>query len=185
MAIPTMQRATFRPADSTRELALTAPMLLFAHGILGWIDQLGGHGGSGVVWLVAQASLVGAVLAFSGVAVGLRRAAGGGPVMTAATGGTVSGALLTAWVVVAAGLERVPPTAVAPAGLIAAGAILIAVGLLVLLTHFVRAGRLGPRSFGLVAVGALLTAVPGDLTPLAALAILIGIEPLLAAPGDD
>jgi hypothetical protein len=171
---------TTSPSETTRELALTAPMLLFAHGILRWIDDLGGHGGSGVLWFLAQAALVASALSFAGVAVGLRRLLGGGAMVTLAAAATLLGALLTTWVALASGIGGVAALQVAPTGVVAIGPALLVAGLLVVLAPFATAGLLSTRHFGLVAVGGLVAIAPVDLIPLAALLVLIGIEPLLA-----
>jgi hypothetical protein len=183
---PTLTRPpTTSASETTRELALTAPLLLFVHGILRWVDDLGGHGGSGVLWFLAQAALVASVLSFAGVGFGLRRLLGGGAVPTIATGATTLGALLTTWVALVSGIGGAAALDVAPAGVVAVGPALVIAGLLVLLAPFVTAGLLSARHFGLVAVGALLAIAPVDLLPLAALLLLIGVEPLLARRTDD
>jgi hypothetical protein len=63
---------------------------------------------------------------------------------------------------------------------VAIGPALLVAGLLVVLAPFATAGLLSTRHFGLVAVGGLVAIAPVDLIPLAALLVLIGIEPLLA-----
>jgi hypothetical protein len=65
------------------------------------------------------------------------------------------------------------------------GPVLLAAGLLVVLAPLAAAGLLSSRQFCLVALGALLAVAPFDLVPLAALLLLIGIEPLLARGTSD
>jgi hypothetical protein len=166
--------------ETTRGLALTAPLLLFAHGILRWVDGLGGQGGSGVLWFLAQAALVAAALSFAGVATGLRRLLGGGAMVTLATAAALVGALLTSWVALASGIGGDAALRGAPVGLAALGPALLAAGLLALLAPFATVGVLTAHHFGLVAVGALLAVAPFELVPLGALLVLIGVDPLLA-----
>lgn len=176
---------TLPASETTRELALTAPMLLFAHGILRWVDDLGGHGGSGLLWFLAQAALVGSALSFAGVAAGLRRLVGAAAIATVGTAAAVLGALLTTWVALASGIGGGAALAVAPPGVVTIGPVLLAAGLLVVLAPLAAAGLLSSRQFCLVALGALLAVAPFDLVPLAALLLLIGIEPLLARGTSD
>ncbi len=50
-----------RSAERVRGLALAGPLLLFAHGILDWVDGLGDAAGTGAYHLAATATLVAAL----------------------------------------------------------------------------------------------------------------------------
>lgn len=199
MALPTLphRRSGTTPASGTRdtravlpgsarELVLTAPMLLFAHGILAWIDDLGHHGRSGVIWFLAQAALIGSVLAFVGLAGGLahvvraRDPQGMGLAVNVALGSGIVGAGLTTWVALVRGVGGATATAGAPQWLLAGGPVLLGASLLALLTLARPALALPPRTLGLAAAGLALLALPLDLVPLAAIVLVLALEPLLA-----
>ncbi|MEO7752073.1 MAG: hypothetical protein ABIS35_01530 [Terracoccus sp.] len=57
-----------RTAERVRGLALAGPLLLFAHGILDWVDGLGDAAGTGAYHLAATAALVGALAALGWLA---------------------------------------------------------------------------------------------------------------------
>lgn len=52
---------------SLRALAVYAPLLLFASGILRWVDQFDGLPEAGLPWVFAQSLLVAALLCFAGL----------------------------------------------------------------------------------------------------------------------
>ncbi len=57
----THRTAGSRAADRIRGLALAGPLLLFAHGILDWVDGLGDAAGTGAYHLAATTALVAAL----------------------------------------------------------------------------------------------------------------------------
>jgi hypothetical protein len=170
--------------DAARELVLTAPMLLFAHGILAWIDDLGGHGGSGVLWFLAQAALIGAAFSFVGLGAGLRHvtaatAAQSRPLSTAALAGAIVGTGLTTWVALVRGIGGAAATTGAPEWLLGAGPVLLAASILALVALARPVLELPRRTVVLGATAAVLVLLPLDLVPLAAIVLLLSLEPLL------
>ena len=184
--LPTATTSATLP-DAARELVLTAPMLLFAHGILVWLDDLGQHGRSGVIWFLAQAALIASAFSFVGLAAGLRHVTA----TTAPRGrrGAAAGALLaaivgtglTTWVALVRGVGGGAATAGAPQWLLAGGPVLLGTALVALIALAVPTLRLPRRSLALAATGAALLATPFDLIPLAGLVILLALEPLLGS----
>jgi hypothetical protein len=173
---------------AARELVLTAPMLLFAHGILVWVDDLGQHGRSGVIWFLAQAALIAAVFSFVGLAGGLRHVTVAGPgraLANAGLGAAIAGTGLTTWVALVRGIGGAVATDSAPDWLLAGGPVLLAASLLLLLALAVPVLSLPPRSMTLAAIGVVLLAVPWDLIPLAAIVILLALEPLLGGDVEE
>lgn len=200
MALPTLPHRSWtnRPAGaepptrvlpgSARELVLTAPMLLFAHGILAWIDDLGHHGRNGVIWFLAQAALIGSVLAFAGLAGGLAHVVRDAPATrlpaNAALGSAIVGTGLTTWVALVRGAGGGAATAGAPGWLLAGGPVLLGASLFALLALVRPALGLPIRTLGLAAAGLVLLALPFDLIPLAAIVLVLALEPLLATDPD-
>ncbi|MGN6753872.1 MAG: hypothetical protein ACTHJJ_15125 [Intrasporangium sp.] len=194
-ALPRVPAVPATLPDAARELVLTAPMLLFAHGILVWLDDLGQHGRSGVIWFLAQAALIASVFSFVGLAAGLRHvtvttAARRHRLATLALVGAIAGTGLTTWVALVRGIGGAVATAGAPQWLLAGGPILLAASFLALLALAAQSLALPRRSMTLGVLGVVLLGVPWDLIPLAALVILLALEPLLrsdpeALDGDD
>jgi hypothetical protein len=188
-ALPGLRAVPATLPDAARELVITAPMLLFAHGILVWLDDLGQHGRSGVIWFLAQAALIASVFSFVGLAAGLRHvmvtvaARPHGPA-TMALAGAIAGTGLTTWVALVRGIGGAVATAGAPQWLLAGGPVLLATSFLALLALAAQPLGLPRRSMTLGVVGVVLLAVPWDLIPLAALVILLALEPLLRSDPD-
>ncbi|HET8594291.1 MAG TPA: hypothetical protein VFM07_03520 [Intrasporangium sp.] len=194
MALPTLPHRTTgtvaAPAlpGAARELVLTAPMLLFAHGILVWVDDLGQHGRSGVMWFLAQAALIAAVFSFVGLAAGLRHVTVAGPgrvLANAGLGAAIAGTGLTTWVALVRGIGGAVATDGAPGWLLAGGPVLLGAALLLLLALASPVLSLPPRSMSLAASGVVLLALPWDLIPLAAIVILLALEPLLGGDAEE
>jgi hypothetical protein len=205
MALPTLPHRTHpRPRndprrvtsvtlpDAARELVLTAPMLLFAHGILVWLGDLGQHGRSGVIWFLAQAALIASAFSFVGIAAGLRFVVASAPReralpehatkgATVALVGAIAGTGLTTWVALVRGIGGDAATTGAPGYLLAAGPVLLGAALLALLTLARPVLRLPRRAVTLGVTGLVLLALPWDLIPLAALVVLLALEPLLGS----
>lgn len=200
MALPTLPHRPTRGTEtaaapagglpaSARELLLIAPMLLFAHGILLWVDDLGRHGHTGVLWFLAQAALIASAFSFVGLAAGLHHVVGHAgrhtrPLSTAALStaalvAAIAGTGLTAWVALVRGVGGATATVGAPGWLLVAGPVLIGAALLALLALARAALRVPVRTLVLAAAGAALLASPWDLIPLAAIVVLLGLEPLL------
>ena len=188
---PPLTTATTSAAlpDAARELVLTAPMLLFAHGILVWLDDLGQHGRSGVIWFLAQAALIASVFSFVGLAAGLRhvtvtaaprrRGVAAGALLAA-----IAGTGLTTWVALVRGVGGAVAAAGAPQWLLAGGPVLLGAGVVLLIGLAVPTLGLPRRSLALAATGAVLLATPLDLIPLAAIVALLALEPLLGSGPD-
>jgi hypothetical protein len=165
-------------------------MLLFAHGILVWVDDLGQHGRSGVMWFLAQAALIASVFSFVGLAAGLRHVAVAAPgrhraLASPAFAAAIAGTGLTTWVALVRGIGGAVATDGAPDWLLAGGPVLLGLSLLVLLALAVPVLPLPPRSMTLGATGVVLLALPWDLIPLAAIVILLALEPLLARDAEE
>ncbi len=164
------------PTDRSRTLALAGPLLLFAHGILGWVDGLDGTTGAGWVWVAAGLTLVAAVVALTLLTAQLGEQTGRGPMATAAVvvgafGAGVVGAITLGRIAGLLGEDL-------PTALTAGGPVLVATGLGLLGLRLVRVGRVPIGSALLATLGAAMVAVPWDLLPLGALVLLIGFGPL-------
>ena len=169
---------------SPRAHALFAPLFLFAHGILGWVDAIDGRRG-GPLWVAGQLALVASMVSFGGLAVGLSRRTG----LRASVIG-LAAVLIGAAGIIPLAAERIiaGPSLQVPTAVAVAGPLLLAAGLLALLRHLVSNDEYAAGSLGLIALGALAMAAPLDLLPLGALLVLIGLGPLthpLDASGPD
>jgi hypothetical protein len=165
-----------RPTDRSRLLALIGPLLLFVHGILGWVDGLDGTRGTGWVWGLGGLALVAAVGSLTLLTAELGEQTGRGPLAAVAV---VIGAF-GAGVVAAVTLGRLLGVLGddLPTTLTAGGPVLVAAGLALLGFRLVLAGRMPIGSALLAILGAAMVAVPWDLLPLGALILLIGFGPL-------
>lgn len=171
-----------RPTDRSRLLALLGPLLLFVHGILGWVDGLDGTRGTGWVWGLAGLVLVAAVASLTLLTAELGEQTGRGPLATVAVvigafGAGAVGAVTLGRLLGGLG-DDLPTT------LTAGGPVLVAVGLAVLGFRLVLAERLPIGSALLATLGAAMVAVPWDLLPLGALVLLIGFGPLTQRHGE-
>lgn len=169
-----------RPAtrsDLCRALALFGPLLLFVHGILGWVDGRDGATGTGWFPTLTGLTLVGSVVALALLTAELGEQAGRGVLATIAVVVGAFGAGAIGAVTIGRLLDVL--TDDLPVALAAGGPVLLAVGLGLLLLRLVLVGRL-PASAGAVAlVGAAVIAVPWELLPLGALVLLVGLSPLV------
>lgn len=165
-------------------------MLLFAHGILVWLDDLGQHGRSGVIWFLAQAALIASAFSFVGLAAGLRHVTattalrGRRGVATVSLLAAIAGTGLTTWVALVRGVGGAAATDGAPQWVLAGGPVLLGAALVSLIALGVPTLRLPRRSLALAATGAVLLVTPFDLIPLAGLVILLALEPLLGSDPD-
>ncbi|XGX78853.1 hypothetical protein LQK93_01648 [Terrabacter sp. BE26] len=192
--------------DRVPLLALLAPLLLFAHGIVAWVDGLtgldrpdalqglqglGGVGGLGGLGVVVSARQQGALTVTAGIL--LVGAAGGFAWLTMALGRKLRhlpvaapAALLAAFgagATAAASLGHafglLGPNL--PAALTWGGPVLTAVALGLVLVALTLEARLPVGSLALAALAAGVLLLPWGLVPLGALLLLIALAPLTRA----
>lgn len=165
--------------DRARALALFGPLLLFVHGIVGWVDGRDGAMGTGWLPALAGLTLVGAAVALALLTAELGEQAGRGVLATTAVvvGAVGAGAVVTVTVgrLVGALDDNLP---VALGG---GGPVLLAIGLGLLLLRLVLVGLLPASAAAVAVVGAAAIAVPWGLLPLGALVLLVGLGPLVRA----
>lgn len=164
------------PTDRSRVLALVGPLLLFVHGILGWVDGLDGTRGTGWLSAAAGLALVAAVAALTLLTAELGEQTGRGPLATVAVVVGAFGAGAVGAVTVGRTLGVLGEDL--PTALTAGGPVLVSVGLGLLGFRLVLVGRVPAGSAVLAMLGAAMVAVPWDLLPLGALVLLIGFGPL-------
>jgi hypothetical protein len=177
---PTTVRGT---ADHLPVLALVAPLLLFGHGILDWVDGLGRGGfddsvsaAPGPLALAAGALLVASVAAFAWLTTSLGSRAEHLPVavptaLLAAFGAGATGAV---WLGRVTGLLG----DTIPTALSVGGGVLTGLALALVLGALAVEGRMPVGSLALASVAAVVIALPWGLGPLGALLLLIALGPL-------
>ncbi|MER7073214.1 hypothetical protein [Terrabacter sp. NPDC000476] len=182
-----VSRPVVASGDRVPLLALAAPLLLFTHGILQWVDDLGrpadalrSGDATGAWGVAAGAVLVAAVAAFCWLATSL-----GGRLehLDVATPAGVlaafgAGATGTVWVGHTVGLLGGD----LPTALTAGGPVLVGVAVATVLGALAVEARMPVRSLALAGVAALVLALPWGLEPLGALLLLIAFAPLLNQP---
>lgn len=176
-------RADVVVTDRARRLALAAPLLLFTHGILTWVDDLGtvdrAPGRGSVLSIVAGGILALAVAGFASLASTLASRPGRSELAVPVTllGAFGAGATAAVWVGRSTGWLVDP----LPAGLAAGGAVLTALALALALVVHTAEGRMPFGSLALAGVAGALLALPLGLEPLGALVLLIALGPLTRA----
>ncbi|MGO4359305.1 hypothetical protein [Terrabacter sp. RAF57] len=182
---------TREATDRVPLLALLAPLLLFTHGIVGWVDGLdsldglrglGGLGGvaaardQGALSVAAGMLLVLSVASFAWLTVGLGARLRHLPlaVPTALLAAFGAGATAAVWVGQVTGLIGHE----APAALSSGGGVLTAVALAMVLVALTVEGRLPVGSLALAAGSVGIMLLPWGLGPLASLVLLIALAPL-------
>ncbi len=178
-------------ADRIPLLALAAPLLLFSHGIVDWVDGLEGLDtldGVGGLGGLAAAHDQGALSVAAGVLLVL--SVGGFAWLTGTLGGrlrhfplAVPAALLAAFGAGATGAVWIGHSTgllgdTLPAALSSGGAVLTGVALAVVLIALTVEGRLPVGSLALAAAAVAVLLLPWGLTPLASLLLLIALAPL-------
>ncbi len=164
------------PGRRATALALFGPLLLFVHGILGWLDGPDARPGTSSVAVVAGLTLVAAVVALALLAARLGAQTGGGVLATVAVVASAFGAGAVGAVTVGRMLGYLGEDL--PTALTAGGPILIAVGLGLLLYRLDLAGRVPTSAVALTLLGAAIVAMPWGLLPLGALLLLLGLAPV-------
>ena len=179
--------ATTRPSDRSRALALFGPLLLFLHGILGWLDSLdsldgldGGGRGTGAFTIASGLVLIAAVAALTLLTAELGEQTGRGWLATCATIVGAFGAGAIGAVTVGRLVGVFDPNL--PGPLTAGGPVLVAAGLATILYRLVLVGLMPIGSALVATAGAAIVAVPWQLLPLGALVLLIGFAPLVQRP---
>jgi len=170
--------------DRARLLALVAPLLLFTHGILTWVDGLGAvdpaqRTGS-VLGVVTGGILVLAVGGFASLASALATRTQRGELAVPVTmlGAFGAGATAAVWLGRGAGWLVDP----LPTALSTGGAVLVALALGITLVAQTTEGRMPSGSLALSGLAGAVLALPLGLEPLGALVLLISLAPLMRAP---
>jgi hypothetical protein len=176
----------------TRISAVAAPVLLFAYGILHWIDGQEGDEKGGLAWNVGHTAFFISIGLFAVLAVDLRRVVrtvSPDRRLAAAVGTTATlvGAACFLWVILGDLFAGLRDAARLPDPLTVAGPLLFQLGMLTLLLLLViaRPRRLSAWSPVLVLLGFAAIAANLDLLPLAATLIGAGLLPLAARPWRD
>ncbi|GAA2657021.1 hypothetical protein GCM10010436_87950 [Paractinoplanes durhamensis] len=161
-------------------MAFSAPLLMLVYGVLRWMDGLDGHRDkSGPAWRVGHVAFFAAMVLFAVMAVALaRRASRGRRVAAVAAAASVFGAGCFCWVIAGDLSADFGDRWPLPDALQIAGPVLFLVGLVVLLSLEVAAGRVPVWSPVLLFVGYAAITVSLDLLPLSALVILAAMAPL-------
>jgi hypothetical protein len=162
------------------QLALVAPLLLFTHGILAWVDGIGAtepaetHGS--VLAVVAGGILVLAVAGFASLASMLAARSGRSEIAlpVALLSAFGAGAAAAVWVLRSTGWLVDP----LPSGLTTGGAAVTALALGLALVVHTAEGRMPSGSLALAGGAGALLALPLGLEPLGALVLLIALAPL-------
>jgi len=186
--------------DRAPLLALLAPLVLFAHGIVDWVDgldqlgkpgaldELGGLGGivsareQGALTVAAGILLVASVGGFAWLTAALGRRLEHLPVAvpTALLAAFGAGATAAVWLGHVSGRLGTD----LPAALTWGGPALTAVALGLVLVALTVEGRLPAGSLALAAVAAGVLLLPWGLVPLGALLLLIALAPLTRTTQD-
>ena len=173
-------------SDRARLLALVAPLLLFTHGILSWVDGLGAvdpaqRTGS-VLAVVAGGILVLAVGGFASLASALALRTQRSELVVPVTmlGAFGAGATAAVWLGRSTGWLVDP----LPAALSTGGAVLAALALGLTLVAQTAEGRMPSGSLALSGLAGAVLALPLGLEPLGALVLLISLAPLTRVPDE-
>jgi hypothetical protein len=159
-----------------RSMAFTAPLFLFAYGILRWIDGLDGHRKGGPAWDLGHLAFLASMLTFVALTVVLyRRATLGRRIALLAAVAAVLGEACMILVIIRDLWSSFPQL---PDVLTAVGPILFVLGVIALLSLQVASGRLPVWSPMLFFLGYSAISINLDLLPVAALFILGALAPL-------
>ena len=165
--------------DGVPVLALFGPLLLFVHGILGWVDGCDAGPGAGWLAVVTGLTLVAGVVALALLAARLAERTGGGVPATIAVVASAFGAGSVGAITVGRMLGYLGDDL--PTALTAGGPVLITLGLGLLVRRLLRVGQVGTSALALALLGAALVAMPWGLLPLGALLLLVGLAPVARA----
>jgi hypothetical protein len=162
-----------------RSTTFAAPLALLAYGVLRWIDGLDGHRKDGLAWDLGHLCFFASMVLFGLLAVMLcRRVPAGRPLAHLAAGSALTGVACMLWVItgdLSEGFRRSLPL---PEPLRVAGPALFVLGMVVLLSLRVAAGRMPVWSPVLFFAGYAAITIDLDLLPFAALVILAAVAPL-------
>lgn len=162
-----------------RSMSFAAPLLLLAYGILRWVDGLNGRRKDGFAWDAGHVAFFASVVLFAVLAVVLaRRASRGRRLAAGAAAATVLGAVSFLWVIAGDLSASFGDRRPLPGPLGIAGPLLFVLGLVVLFSLAVAAGRAPVWSPILFFVGYAAISVNLDLLPAAAGLILVATLPL-------
>ncbi|MEU4245199.1 hypothetical protein [Actinoplanes sp. NPDC026619] len=162
-----------------RLMAASAPLLLLTYGVLRWIDGLDGHRKGGPAWDLGHLAFFGSMAVFAVLAVALvRRTPKGRGIAVVAAAAAVFGAGCFLWVIAGDLSDRFRQEWPLPGALEIAGPMLFVLGMVVLLSLQVAAGRAPVWSPVLLFAGYAAITVDLDLLPPAALVILAAVAPL-------
>ncbi|WP_141847570.1 hypothetical protein [Humibacillus xanthopallidus] len=177
---PVASRHPAVAADRVPQLALVAPLLLFTHGILAWVDGIGAADPTetqgSVLAIVAGGILVLAVAGFASLAGMLAARSGRSEIAVpvALLSAFGAGAAAAVWVLRSTGWLVDP----LPSGLTTGGAVVTALALGLALVVHTAEGRMPSGSLALAGGAGALLALPLGLEPLGALVLLIALAPL-------
>lgn len=172
--------------DRVPPLALVAPLLLFTHGILVWVDTIGiaapgkpanpAETRGSVLATIAGGILVIAVAGFASLAGTLASRSGRSELAVPVTllGAFGAGAAAAVWALRSTGWLVDP----LPSGLSTGGAVVTALALGLTLVVHTAEGRMPSGSLALAGAAGGLLALPLGLEPLGALVLLIALAPL-------
>nr|WSW67636.1 hypothetical protein OG461_16250 [Streptomyces sp. NBC_00995] len=176
---------------TTRLFALLVPLFMFLYGVFRLIDGRDGDHGPGLAWNIGHSFFFAAFLLLGALVVELRRMVPGGTAQRTTAAGAamvagVVGAACFLWVILGDLFPRFDDTAPLPEPLELAGPLAFQAGILTLLVMLVtsRPRQLPPWSPVLVLGAFLLIAVNLDLIPVAALALMAGLAPLVRTRTD-
>ncbi|GAA2158697.1 hypothetical protein [Humibacillus xanthopallidus] len=169
--------------DRVPQLALVAPLLLFTHGILVWVDTIGvpdpadpAEARGSVLAVVAGGILVLGVAGFASLAGTLASRSGRSELAVLVTllGAFGAGAAAAVWALRSTGWLVDP----LPSGLATGGAVVTALALGLALVVHTAEGRMPSGSLALAGAAGAMLALPLGLEPLGALVLLIALAPL-------
>lgn len=171
------------PTDRSRTLAFLAPLLLFVHGILSWVDSLDSQAGQGWVAVLSALFLAAAVAGLAFLTADLGEQTGRGALASVAVVMVAFGAGATATLALGRVSGLLDDTL--PAPLSVGGPLLLGAGLALLFFRLALVGRVSLGYAFVAALGAAAIAIPWGLVPLGALILLIGFGPLTQAQGES
>jgi hypothetical protein len=162
-----------------KSMAFAAPLLLLAYGVLRWIDGLDGQRKDGIAWDLGHLAFFGSMVVYAVIAVALvRRTPVGRRIAAVAAAAAVFGAGCFLWVITGDLSETFRDRWPLPDALEIAGPLFFVLGMVVLLSLQVAAGRVPVWSPILFFAGYAAISVNLDLLPIAALLILGATAPL-------
>jgi hypothetical protein len=170
------------PSNSVtvRHVAMDAPILLLAYGLLRLVDGLDGAHGPGLAWNLGHLAFFAAMLLFGVLAAAVRPLvpSGARTIASVAVGAAAAGVVCFLWVIAGDISVAFREAAPLPEPLGLAGPLLFSLGMLTLLGLLVAARRVPVWSPLLFGAGVAAIIIDIDFLPLAALILLAALSPL-------